>query len=658
MIIDKELFKVYEIRQLIVKQPEQFIDLVKKVMFEDGLTQAIKLVKVSGICHCVYGNNTNSGLFNDVVKLLKAANGEDNVDIRRLVNEINVFGELFKDFFSLMSKAGFDTIPEADCVSSFLVASENIVSGVMEYAGGLISCNWDEIKNKYPIAKRPLDLSGAPLDPVKDLMRFSEIYDSYVVYVGEIIKFFIYKKIPFAGSDKVFLKKDLDISARYLQLFDLFNRLKFTYESWMFSDCILKQEGNNIFFSPIDEDEYLSRETSLSRFVHLKNQKSIEYLKVVHTINFQPTTADVFPKGLRSYGEVFAGMLCEELLGSHELKDTVLDVAISVWLRAFTIINEVGKKITSERQIGLKLSVNDWCLLRDKGEWINDFVQGGIEIKEAEIIIDNLIFTRGVDDILDCPFISFEDKILCLPSTITNLDASQSLLSNFCKKGIDISFKGYKFQNDITSLINEAGIVAVNLKESKEGSDYECDVFFKISDDLYFLECKSYIQPREPEEYYQLLSKISEDSEQLARISDYFSFRSETLRKKIDVGEKWQPHKINKIILSKANLGSPLFANGCYVVDESAFVRFFSRECFAIVMGNDRIELNDPNLLGGITNDKLINYIQDPPQIKLIKNNYAKVERRLKMSNYVFNFVEFNEKMPLFGFYNEKKTKK
>lgn len=619
------------------------------------MVRTIDFIKVSGICFSVYGKNENAKLLNDVMELLIGASGADTAEIKSLKDEINILDELFKNFFSLMNKAEFDKIPEESQVSSFLVASENVIGAVLEYSSSIINANvsWEKIKNKYPMAQRPMNIDNGPLESVKDLIELGAMYDNCVVYAGEVIKYFYYKKMPFVGNDKILLKDNTEISMRYLKLFDLFDRLKFTYESWMFGDCILRIEGDNIFFYPIDEYEYLSREVSLFRFNHLRNQKVAEYSREIKKINFHPTTRDFFPEGLRNHEEVFSGMLCEELLGSYELKDKVLGVAISVWLRAFTIINEIGKKVISERQVGLSLSVKDWCLLKDRQEWIDDFVQGGIEAEDAKVIIDELIFARGVGDILDCPYIDFEGKLLCLPSTITSLDASQSLLSNFSRKGLDISFKGYKFQDDVNSLINKSGISAYSLKESRDGVDYECDSFFRIADDLYFIECKSFIQPRTPQDYYELLAKVSDASEQLLRISGYFSCVSEDLRKKLKVDKNWKPHKINNIILSKANFGSSIFLNGCYAVDESVFVRFFSRESFAIIMGDDRLKLDDLNLLGEITNDKLINYIKNPPQIKFIKDNYVKVERRVKIDSCVFNFIDFKGKVPLFGFYNE-----
>jgi hypothetical protein len=651
MGMNKAPFDIYEIRQLIEKSPSNFIKELNDVFSNEGLTRAIELIKVSGICYSIFGKNKNNGIFQQALKLLIDTHGNDNDEVKRLLDEISYFDELFKDFYRLMSKVEFDKISKEDQVSYFLVASESLLSALVEYTANV---DWSIIAKKYPVAKRPVNIRREPLDPIKDLLELSSMYENYAGYIGKILTYFYYQEMPFKGSDKILSADVLQIASRHLQLFDLFDRLSFLYENWRYVNCILKRENNVICFSPIDEDDYMARGISLDRFNHLKNQNTIEFIKKISHLSFQPTTSELFPKGLRSFSEVFSALLCEDLLGSYDLWQEVLGVRISEWLRAFSILVETGQRFIKERKAGTSLSVKDWCIIRDKKVWIDEFVKEGIVAENAEIIIDTLIFAPGAEDIFDCPFIPFENKLLCLPVVIANLDASQSLLSNFSTKEIDISFKGKRFEDNVTEIIRNAGIPVFNLYEKKCDREYQCDITFLISNEIYFVECKSFIQPRKPKEYYELLVKACEASKQLSRIAEHFLKHSDILRKQIGTQLEWPPYKIHKIILSKANFGTPLFMNDCYIVDSSVFITFFERKNFAIIEEDNQITIPVPVFTGPITNEKLLCCIQDPPQIKFIRNNRIKREYQVNFSDYKLRFPEFEEKVPLFGFYKEK----
>jgi hypothetical protein len=404
----------------------------------------------------------------------------------------------------------------------------------------------------------------------------------------------------------------------------------------------------------VNEDEYLESEISLYRFNHLMMQNAVKFASLLKNFKFQPDTMELFPKSSRSYEEVYSGLLCEDLLGSYDLREEVLGITVSEWLRAFSIITESGLAFIKSKSIENSLTVENWCMIRDKKEWIYEFVKGGILAEKARIIIDNLIFNHESEDIIDCPFIQFEDKLLCLPSAITHLDAAQSLLSNFSKKNIDISFKGKKFEDDSIKIVKNAGIPAFKLHEINKNQEYECDLVFLIFEELYFVECKSFIQPRKASEYYGLLVKAYDASKQLSRIARHFLERSNLLNSKFNKPSDWCPTKVHKIVLSKANI-TPIFMNESFILDFSTFIRFFQREKVAIMRGDSKIAvIDDPSLDGPVTNAKFIDYIKNAIHIELIKNNRIKKEISIKMCNFIVKFARYEEKIPFFNFYEEK----
>jgi hypothetical protein len=647
----KQPFNVYEIRRIVIDNPDAFINKLNDVLLHEGIARAIELIKISGICYCVFGRNKNSSLLQRAVKLLADSCDEDNDGIIRLLYEISCFDQLFKDFSRLMDKAQFNRIPKEDEIPCFLLASESVISAILEYLAGI---GWDIINNKYPVAKKPVNNQGEPLVPLKDIILLSYIYEAYVGHIGRILTYFYYQDASFKGSNKVLSKDNLEIASKHLLLFELFASLCILYENWMYLDCKLDKKDGEIYFNPVNDDEYLDSEISLDRFNHLKHQDAAELINVIKDFKFQPTTTELFPKGLRSYTEVFSGLSCEDLLGSYDLKEKVIGVAITEWLRAFSIITENGQAFIKKRSAEASLTVNNWCMLRDKNEWIHEFEKGGIATESANIIIDNLIFSSGAEDVLDYPFIEFEGKLLCLPSAITSLDAAQSLLSNLSAKNIDISFKGKMFEDNSLKIVKNADIPAFKLHEKHEDQEYECDLVFLISEELYFVECKSFIQTRKAKEYYELLVKAYEASKQLSRNAEYFLNQSSLLKEKFNKQTNWSPRKTHKIVLSKANI-TPIYMNESLIIDSSTFVRFFKRDKVAVIKGDRKIAtVADPTCEGPITNEKFLNYIQDPIHIRLIKNNRVKKESGIKICDYTFYFPRYEEKIPFYGIYEEK----
>lgn len=646
----KQPFNIYEIRSIVMNNPDEFINKLNDVLLQEGITRAIELIKISGICYCVFGRNINDSLFQRAIKLLTDSYGDNN-ETKCLLYEISCFDELFKDFYRLMDKAQFNKIPKEDEVPYFLLASESMIGAVLEYAAGV---DLDVINNKYPVAKKPVNNQGEPLVPLKDVLLLSYIYEAYVGHIGKILTYFYYQGASFKGSNKILSKDNLEIASRHLQLFELFASLCLFYENWMYLDCKLDKKDSEIYFIPANDDEYLDGKISLDRFNHLKNQYAAELITLTKDFKFQPDTMELFPRGLRSYTEVFSGLLCEDLLGSYDLKEKVIGVAITEWLRAFSIITENGQAFIKKRPIETGLTVNNWCMLKDKNEWIHEFEKGGIATESANIIIDNLIFTSGAEDILDYPFIEFEGKLLCLPSAITSLDAAQSLLSNLSAKNIDISFKGKEFEDKSLEIVKNVGIPAFKLHEKYEDQEYECDLVFLISEELYFVECKSFIQTRKAKEYYELLVKAYEASEQLSRNAEYFLNQSRLLKGKFNKQTNWGPRKTHKIVLSKANI-TPICLNESLIIDSSTFVRFFKRDKVAVIKGDRKIAtINDPTCEGAITNEKFSNYVQDPIHIRLIKNNRVKKESGIKICDYTFCFPIYEEKTPFYGIYDDK----
>lgn len=76
-------------------------------------------------------------------------------------------------------------------------------------------------------------------------------------------------------------------------------------------------------------------------------------------------------------------------------------------------------------------------------------------------------------------------------------------------------------------------------------------------------------------------------------------------------------------------IGAPMYINGVYIIDESAFAMFIDRSPPSLIlMDNGEYKRDYADKLhiyhGNITVDKTIQFLKSPPQIQILKNFYSK----------------------------------
>ncbi|MEH7515586.1 hypothetical protein V7146_22960 [Gottfriedia acidiceleris] len=85
-------------------------------------------------------------------------------------------------------------------------------------------------------------------------------------------------------------------------------------------------------------------------------------------------------------------------------------------------------------------------------------------------------------------------------------------------------------------------------------------------------------------------------------------------------------------------IGTPLFVNGVYIIDESSFTKFIYREPPSLKYFNKGINLEMPSrkfeiFEGDLTPQKMIEFLNNPPQIEISKELYKQKENILDLFN-------------------------
>jgi len=634
------LLDIHIIEKMVKESPDIFLKFLKEQTPLQGIGFAIETLKASRACVDIFGGSNKSEIYLQALSVLNQLSPASN-EVERLSKEVNNFNNLFSEFEYLREKGGLNAIERDRQVPLFLLTAEILISSFANYSAAL------DYHKKHPLfgdfTTNKYGVNGFDID------KLAYVVESLCDYVGSLLHFFNYKKYPFENSGCTFLSEECRASLGYMNIFDKWNKVFQLYDSWCYVDCLLtEKESKKYVFQPNDKDQYLSKKVSTERFRHLRLSRGYQLASCASSHkNINHKNLILFPNGARSESEVAGGLLCAEFLGSEKLGDTILGVSINAWLRAFVMLAEAGEKFLRARNPDASLKLEEWCIISDKTEWVTLLEGGGITSHDSGIIIDNLIFDSDSKDLFDCPLVPFENKLLALPSFLAIIDPSQALLSNFINKDLDVSFKGNTFETYIRDLIRRSGLPYSKLSSNDGGENYEIDVAFILENDLYFIECKSFIQPTSFREYYSFLYKVFDASLQLNRSSGYFSANIGNVAKKLNLDNGWRPGKICKIILTKAMLGCSMIFNDCRVVDESSFVKFMTRDMPGVVIGKIKVPFEIDDFLGPITSKKLTNYIDNPFQIAWQRSNLKEFIRTMDLLHCKLDIIDYAKDNPM-----------
>lgn len=450
----------------------------------------------------------------------------------------------------------------------------------------------------------------------------------------------------------------------HINLYDIYSSIENLEEKWRMLGLDVTKNNDAINFAMPQQEAFQAVALSSARFQNQRMKWILDFQKSDKNKLQQKVSLDssvLPPKGFISEEEAMHSISLGEFLFTGDLTIKLKNVELREWIRAYSVVKREMEEVIRNRYISHKVSpmqLKDWCDVRPVSSWLDIFTNAGISKDSAGVIIKSLTFTSKSKDLLDCPFIQIQDRreqeeICVIPSLAAIIDPALSIISNMTKSTSDIAIKGTNLEKEVLDLLRNARIPAEKIKKTVNGETYECDTFFVIEDNLFFVECKAYGQPFGVRDYYNLIQNILSPieevfprannersaTEQINRIADYYLSNLPFLCEKLGLSESWKPKSVTRIVLTTAMMGQNMFFDNCYIVDYSIFSRFIKRDMPAINIGRYRILSGDKNYEGAITFEKLMNIIVKSPQIDIFNRglNLDTVERKLYRKKMVYS---------------------
>lgn len=528
---------------------DELREYVKYFVENKNTKGAISIIRKSGICICEYGTGKAKDykLYKELMGYIKS-NYNDIDEISEFEKEVKTLNKIFKLF------------------------NENRIRKIER-----------EIKDEYELnaylISLELNLREIYSNTLKDNRLTSDeklnLEDAIKVSTGNVLSYLVDFKKCKVNTDCFIEEKYIQIAEAHIFAATEKNFLRNTKDLWCYYDVKVREIDNVIY---INNNNLLALGKNISQltFLDMRTAKMSAYLmKQVYLNN---VNLDVLDTEELSKKFLFEDLFIDNL--STEIKS----IPIEYYIRAYSIISKKAEEFIGDlKRIRLGFyKLEDFCMVKCKGEWSIIFEEAGIPKKYIDGIIKFLTFNKKSRDLMDSPFLCFGDKVITVPSVMLGIDASRTTLLNAAAKNLDIRFKGDYLEDYIHSILKNVDIKVtkfkrtVNQKETKSKDTFECDAIFKLDDTLYFLEIKHWFVPINYRDFSLYKDELEETDIQLNRIVKHYTQEKQMkeIMAKLNCSK---PKKVRKIILTNIPYSGTIKFEGTIITDTVIFEGYFKR---------------------------------------------------------------------------------
>ncbi|MBG9586086.1 hypothetical protein [Cytobacillus firmus] len=616
-----ERYNFYKFENLLKKDKNSFIKHIDETLKSNGIDTVLTILKSSGLSVNLFNNSKQKEKVSDIVDHISTQVGKEGIKkIEDFKTEISYFELAFKRFEFLRKEffSKYETINDEYKVVSYLISLELHLRGLTDESSEFVK---NELDNRTKN---------------QDFVERSALFDSAIESTGMILKYFMYNKNDFKGCKRNISPKILEASLTHVIFSELWFQLNDILEYWKYSnvEVSLKEDGK-VLFEIVDKEFELNNLVSNERFNNLRTGWQMNRVGEMQKNIYG--RKDINLDAILSQSKLNLSYLFSTLyFGSPLLDDKINNIEIKDWIRAYQILIDESEKFLSKQKINRVYNLDKICLSKTVHNWKRLFKQHGFSNESSDVILQFFTFDNKSLDLVDCPFVKVDDTLVILPSLTSQADAARALASNFLNRNVNLDFKGTGFEER-----SKAGLLLNNIKNSTlykrtKESEYECDIAFVLDEELFFIECKAHVQPYTTRQHANHLNKLYKETYQINRIADYFERNLSIVREQLKLPESFIPINTHRILLTTSMIGVPLFVNGVYIVDESSFTKFIDREPPSlnyfekgsyVKYNSTKFEIYN----GRLTSQKMIEFLNYPPQIMIAEELYKPKELTLDL---------------------------
>ncbi|MGE8205850.1 hypothetical protein ACQKP0_14940 [Heyndrickxia sp. NPDC080065] len=627
-----EQMDFYKHENIYKKDTNKFIEYLKESYVKKGINSVISILKSSGSAINFFGTKSHNKKFENILNSLEETISDGDKEILQEFKIQKKYWDMYINDFQESKSQFFGENPSSSpwTVNSYIIALELY----------LRELNGDYFNSSIKVVER---------DVLSDMHLKSYVFDQAIESTGLVLNYFIYQGFQFSNLKRNLSPDSILKSANHVAASIIWNEIKDLTEYWMYSDASIEiDDSGEVMIVTLNEKFELNNLISNHRFNSLRNdwqyttiqnmsKKDIENLKKFQILENANKHLDILFLFL--------------YLGTVDQEEKFNEIEIKYWLAAYKIIQHEAimflERNKSKRVTALNL--DKVCLSLSRNQLISKMKPLGLTKEQQTKIIDGFIFKKenNSQDLVDCPLIQYGDNLILVPSLVAMSDAVQAITSNFMNKNEQLNFKGTYFEDRMKAFLDSKLIVNNSIYKKVGEEEYECDLAFIIEDELFLVECKAHSQPYTTRQHTKNLKVLYDETLQLNRIVDFYKENLNIVEEALGISFELNPDKLTRILLVTNMVGSPIYVNGVYIVDESSFTKMLNRNPPTLHYFNGEKNLIIHSSIfdiykGELTAKKLKEYLVNPPQIEISKRKFAKtIEKGFNVS--IERFREVNK---------------
>lgn len=613
MLFDNpERYNFYKLENVIKEDPSKFINHLNDLLKNEGIDSVISAIKSTGVTINIFNEKKQK---DKLIKIIDSFYNELEIDDKlkfiKILKESAYFNKLF-NFQGELRKKYFE--------------ENGISNNRFEVVSYLISLE---------IYLKEIHADTTKMNTEKFITKES-LFDSAIESTGMILKNFMYNKSEFIGGKRNISPKIIEITEKHILFSNFWNELNDVLEYWKYSEVeITENTEGKIYFNISDDAFELNNHISNERFLNLR--QGWQFNEITKIINkYDKLEEEKIENLLLNSNESLDYLFATLYFGSPLLNEKIEGLLLIEWIKAYQLIKSESDTFLKKQKKIKSLNLEKICLSKTEYAWKKFFMQSGFTKEQSESIIQFFTFNNKSLDLVDCPFIKVDDKLVVVPTLTKHADAARALASNFLNRNVNLSFKGQGFEDRTKAGLLINGIKNGSLYKRINGTEYECDVAFLLEDDLFFIECKAHVQPFTGRQHANHLYKLYKETDQINRIANFFESNIQIVKEQLDLNESFSPRNVYRILLTTSMIGTPMFINGVYIVDESSFTMFIDRKPPSLTYINkgksEKYSSTRFDIFNGeLTSQKMLDFLSAPPQLEIIKDFYKKTEMETEL---------------------------
>lgn len=417
---------------------------------------------------------------------------------------------------------------------------------------------------------------------IKQLYLNEELINMYAETSGIVLRYLCYHEKLNENIIKIILNTPVKFelvehSYNYIVLADLWRGVKENIDVWTYGNLDITVENDEVTLNS-KCDETLERAICDISYNDISNAKQYKLEIAQCFVHFYKKLPIVNKSVKKDLNMSFNKDNIEDLLFMDIEEKLKCGISIKNMLIAYDAIKILSdNRIKKDGKTFRVMTLRDIAFVEEKEYWITHFVKSGVSKSEVYAIFDMIVFSDS-RDLLDCPLYKMGKYYILLPSIGSMINSSKAMLSNFNKRGVDISFKGRVFENHLKKIVEKTKCKCTSYYKKIDKDEYQSDLIFEIDGHVIFIEAKNMSPVNSFRDYIINKERLHDACDQVNRVADYI-LKNEKLESVLNINEV---KSISKMIVSSIPIGKNEMYNGVLITDEIYFSGYMLRKAPAV----------------------------------------------------------------------------